>query len=350
MGDSSSPEEIDKMPTEAGEHTPSRQNGVKEQGDFASNHRITEVKQQILSLMGELPDGDTSGMYREGSPESNPSERRVKRKVSENKLSRRGPMDEMRLLVRILLKLFPHSAELAAPQEEYGGGNRLTGDQIRSYLEKLLGPEAPQPEWGIPGKWNGYVAQLFSWAVDKNITPEQIESVASRQPGRCWEIDAERLGMFGVHPAAWPLPISKEKIQEIENSQEIHAIGVPLNRKARSVSSKHLRALRERDFAAFDEAELWEIISDALTVAHKKLGTSNDQIAAENARLVAKQKFEEILLTQSQINQIYQQYLMPIDQSGYLSMVHPPAEEHHEKIPTVDEDTLVHAGKNGTPH
>eukprot|EP00890_Picochlorum_soloecismus_P004757 jgi/Picsp_1/5282/NSC_02644-R1_hypothetical protein CHLNCDRAFT_142040 [Chlorella variabilis] len=353
MGDSSSLEEPDKMLTKAG--AARRQNGSEEQGDVPHNRRITEVKQQILNLMGEFPGRDTSHMsieHVEGSPESNPSGRRVRRKLSENKLNKRGPMDEMRLLVRILLKFFPHSADLAMPQEEYGGGNRLTGDQIRSYLEKLLGPEAPQPEWGIPAKWNGYIAQLFSWAIDKNVTPGQIESVASRQPGRSWEIDTERLGKFGLHPAAWPLPISKQQIQEIENSEEIHAIRITSNRKPQSLG-KALSALREKDFAVFDEAELWNIISHALTVAHKKLGTSNDQIAAENARLVAKEKFEEILLTQSQINQIYQQYLMPIDQSGYLSMAHPATEEpvharQHHETQTVNEETAADSGENGT--
>ena len=352
MGDSSLGE-LDKMLTKAGMAV--RQNGTEEQGDVVHSQRITEVKQQILNLMGELPDREISHTYlTEGSQESNPSARRVKRKVSEANKLKRGPMDEMRLLVRILLKFFPHSVDLVTPQEEFGGGNRLTGDQIRAYLEKLLGPEAPQPEWGIPGKWNGYISQLFSWAVDKNITPDQIESVASRQPGRSWEIDTERLGKFGVHPAAWPLPMSKQQIQEIENSQEIHAIRINSNRKSQSFGNKPLGLLREKDFAAFDEAELWRMISEALTVAHKKLGTGNDQIAAENARLMAKQKFEEILLTQSQINQLYQQYLMPIDQSGYLSMVHPPPTEEPvqagecSEIETANEDTVVDTGKNGT--
>jgi hypothetical protein len=354
MGDSASLEEVDKMHTKA--EVAVRQYGTEERDDVAHSQRITEVKQQILDLMGELPVRETSNTYlTEGSQESNPSGRRVKRKLSETNKLKRGPMDEMRLLVRILLKFFPHSVDLVTPQEEYGGGNRLTGDQIRAYLEKLLGPEAPQPEWGIPGKWNGYISQLFSWAVDKNITPEQVESIASRQPGRSWEIDTERLGKYGVHPAAWPLPMSKEQIQQIENSPEIHAIRITSNRKSQSFGSKPLGLLTERDFAAFDEAELWKIISEALTVAHKKLGTGNDQIAAENARFMAKQKFEEILLTQTQINHIYQQYLMPIDQSGYISMVHPPqtgdpvqAGERSE-VETTNEDSVVDAGKNGIP-
>jgi hypothetical protein len=67
-----------------------------------------------------------------------------------SRATRRGPMDEMRQLIRILAKLMPHSEPyLRVGGEDSNGGNRVSEDQIRNYLATSLG-EAPQPEWGLP--------------------------------------------------------------------------------------------------------------------------------------------------------------------------------------------------------
>lgn len=67
-----------------------------------------------------------------------------------SRATRRGPMDEMRQLIRILAKLMPHSEPLLrVGREDANGGNRVSEEQIRNYLAKSLG-EAPQPEWGLP--------------------------------------------------------------------------------------------------------------------------------------------------------------------------------------------------------
>ena len=65
-------------------------------------------------------------------------------------------MDEMRQLIRILVKLMPNSAVYLTASEEGGGGNRVSEDQIKDYLRKCLG-EAPQPEWGLPQGWGAYL-------------------------------------------------------------------------------------------------------------------------------------------------------------------------------------------------
>lgn len=67
-----------------------------------------------------------------------------------SRAARRGPMDEMRQLIRILAKLMPHSEPyLRVGGEDTNGGNRVSEEQIRNYLATSLG-EAPQPEWGLP--------------------------------------------------------------------------------------------------------------------------------------------------------------------------------------------------------
>lgn len=56
---------------------------------------------------------------------------------------------------RILVKVVPHSVALISSSEEGGGGNRISEDQIKSYLENALG-EAPRPTWGLPNGWGDY--------------------------------------------------------------------------------------------------------------------------------------------------------------------------------------------------
>jgi hypothetical protein len=70
-----------------------------------------------------------------------------------SRATRRGPMDEMRQLIRILAKLMPHSEPcLRIGGEDMNGGNRVSEEQIRNYLATSLG-DAPQPEWGLPQVW-----------------------------------------------------------------------------------------------------------------------------------------------------------------------------------------------------
>jgi hypothetical protein len=58
--------------------------------------------------------------------------------------------------VRILVKIIPHSMAYISTAEEGGGGNRISEEQIKSYLENTLG-EAPRPVWGCPGGWGDYL-------------------------------------------------------------------------------------------------------------------------------------------------------------------------------------------------
>lgn len=73
------------------------------------------------------------------------------------KATRRGPMDEMRQLVRILVKIIPQSVKFIAIADEGGGGNRISEDQIKSYLDNTMG-DAPRPQWGVPQGWGKYLA------------------------------------------------------------------------------------------------------------------------------------------------------------------------------------------------
>ena len=74
-----------------------------------------------------------------------------------SKATRRGPMDEMRQLVRILVKIIPHSVGFLSSAEEGGGGNRISEERIKYFLDSTLG-DAPRPTWGVPQGWGVYLS------------------------------------------------------------------------------------------------------------------------------------------------------------------------------------------------
>lgn len=47
---------------------------------------------------------------------------------------------------------------LVRQEEEKGGGNKITEQQIKGYLKQILGPDCPQPTWGLPNGWGDFIA------------------------------------------------------------------------------------------------------------------------------------------------------------------------------------------------
>jgi hypothetical protein len=67
-------------------------------------------------------------------------------------------MDEMRQIVRILIKIIPQSeVYFHARDQDDSGGNKVTEKEIRTFLSTSLG-EAPQPVWSLPDGWGQYIA------------------------------------------------------------------------------------------------------------------------------------------------------------------------------------------------
>lgn len=214
--------------------------------------------------------------------------------------SRRGPMDSMRQLVRILLKLFPHSAHLIPSLEEYGGANRITETQIREYLSQLLGNEAPHPEWGVPHQWYAYIAELFQWCTGRPISPDSVSKVVKREPGRSWEIVDSELGEVGVHPNCWPLPLTREGVRNAEENpypQPIPPKSTPKKPTGVHSGTKKMKMAKELDM--MDELDLWKLAMDVLQVAQSKQGSSQDQQSVELYKMQMKQKIEEIIISSS---------------------------------------------------
>ena len=84
--------------------------------------------------------------------------KKAEHKLMNSRAKHRGPMDEMRQLVRILAKMMPQSQGHLQVGDEGGGGNRISEDQIKHYLAATLGNLAPKPEWGLPQGWGQYLA------------------------------------------------------------------------------------------------------------------------------------------------------------------------------------------------
>jgi hypothetical protein len=97
------------------------------------------------------------------APVRHPSVCKAEHKNS--KAARRGPMDEMRQLVRILVKLMPESSRFLTVPDEGGGGNRVKEEHIKDYLNKVLGRSQdsrddtpPYPDWGLVNGWAAYLS------------------------------------------------------------------------------------------------------------------------------------------------------------------------------------------------
>lgn len=55
------------------------------------------------------------------------------------------------------LQVIPHSVTFIGGADEGGGGNRISEEQIKNYLDSILG-EAPRPDWGVPQGWGAYIS------------------------------------------------------------------------------------------------------------------------------------------------------------------------------------------------
>ncbi|GAB4818490.1 hypothetical protein N2152v2_005536 [Parachlorella kessleri] len=218
-----------------------------------------------------------------------------------SKPTRRGPMDEMRQLVRILVKILPQSIGYIGSGEEAGGGNRISEEQIKFYLEKTLGA-APRPTWGVPGGWNQYLATLFTWATGRTITEEDARRCAKREPGRSWEALEAEMAALGVHPSAWPLPLSLEGVQAAEKNpvpqpvpqivikRAIDETGAPVSKRQKGAGAVALPMLDK-----LGEAELWSHLISVLAECQAKQGKAADQGSLMALKLDAKQRFDTLV-------------------------------------------------------
>ncbi|MEW5315231.1 MAG: hypothetical protein WDW38_006677 [Sanguina aurantia] len=160
---------------------------------------------------------------------------------------KRAPMDEMRQLIRILVKIMPNSidnlaveeAEDAAVQEiqwnqdcpqmanqdnatkvKEGCGNKVNRDQIHAYLTNALG-EMQEPAWGVPLGWGAYVADIFTWVLGLEATPITQEcaiSCARRPQGRSWEAVDDQIRKLGLYPHKWRHPLKLSEVRK-DNAQ-----------------------------------------------------------------------------------------------------------------------------------
>lgn len=216
-----------------------------------------------------------------------------------SKPTRRGPMDEMRQLVRILVKILPQSIGFIGSGEEAGGGNRISEEQIKFYLEKTLG-QAPRPTWGVPGGWQQYVSQLFGWALGRPVSEDEAKRCAKREPGRSWEALEVEMNALGVHPNSWPLPLTLEGVQAAEKNpvpQPVPQIVVKraTDESGQPVSKRQKGSGGFPDLTKLGEQDLWAHMLQVLGECTAKQGKAQDQGAVMALKMEAKQRMDALL-------------------------------------------------------
>ncbi|CAK0749175.1 hypothetical protein CVIRNUC_001890 [Coccomyxa viridis] len=192
-----------------------------------------------------------------------------------SKATRRGPMDEMRQLVRILVKIIPHSVTFLASAEEGGGGNRISEERIKYFLDCTLG-EAPRPSWGVPQGWGEYLAELFTWISEQPITRDQAMRCAKREPGRSWEAITSEIRRLSLNPMSWPLPLSREGLRQAAQNP----VSQPMPSAAkRAAEEAKLPSVKRKaigsDPETMSDLELWQLIVRCLHMARKKMGPAD---------------------------------------------------------------------------
>ena len=112
------------------------------------------------------------------------------------------------------LQLLPQSIAYIGANEEAGGGNRISEEQIKNYLEKTLG-DAPRPPWGVSRSQHGpllstarYSAQPAARSAAALLPP--AVHCASGRLRHLRKVTLPRLGALPVllhdQPPARPLP------------------------------------------------------------------------------------------------------------------------------------------------
>ncbi len=123
----------------------------------------------------------------------------VKPEHGNSRAQRRGPMDEMRQLLRVMTALMPKIKHFVA-NIGYASVHKVSEDNIHFVLDCVLGIQslgalsvsvtgAPRPVWGLPQGWSDFIAELCTWATGKEITAEDMRRVAIRKPGCQWSVD-----------------------------------------------------------------------------------------------------------------------------------------------------------------
>jgi hypothetical protein len=130
---------------------------------------------------------------------------------TESKAMRRGPMDEMRQLVRILKATFPQSQSAGRAVD----CNSMNKADIIEYLLKLLGNDAPTPEWGLPDGWIAYLSQLLTWGSGKEVPREDISNMLQHNRGSSWQVVPEVANESGLMLDQWPMPFASARIRAV---------------------------------------------------------------------------------------------------------------------------------------
>jgi hypothetical protein len=127
--------------------------------------------------------------------------------------------EERRTLIKVaraLGALLPRAAALAdvPPGYSFAAWAALgrRGELHGRFFERVLGEAPPVPR-PAPASPEAYLAGLLSWAAGRAGRPRAVTAAEAARcvpgsPARRYAADAAALAALGLHPAAWPLPLT----------------------------------------------------------------------------------------------------------------------------------------------
>lgn len=146
------------------------------------------------------------------STKSHPLKSSKKAEHENSRANRRGPMDEMRQILRILAKIIPKTEPLLKSKGgDDSGGNRVTQKEIEAWLVAALG-DAPVPAWSLPQGWGQYIAGArltVLLARHQRVACARRGSTLPHHRTVAFEMHSISVGMhstsFGVHPLSFEM-------------------------------------------------------------------------------------------------------------------------------------------------
>ncbi|MEW5314937.1 MAG: hypothetical protein WDW38_006396 [Sanguina aurantia] len=127
---------------------------------------------------------------------------------------RRGELDELRTLIRVMVQVFPNSRRYYV-----GGGGEA---ECNRYLVSTLGDLAPPPR-GVPLGWKSCLADWFTDILQVEVTPEQAGQCVTREQGRAWSVNTDALVALGVFPREWKHPLMRETVRRDNAAAQVQA-------------------------------------------------------------------------------------------------------------------------------
>lgn len=137
---------------------------------------------------------------------------------AESMAKRRGPTDEMRQFVRILVQVIPATRSVltrvaSMPQAQRNAdkgsgtdtsvGNKLNSWTMHAFLAEIFGEARWMPDWGVSEGWSEWLASFLSDVLDQPVTQREAYECAYRPAGRSWRANTALMFDMDLYADYW---------------------------------------------------------------------------------------------------------------------------------------------------